>query len=282
MRCLAKVREERWNDMDQFLLALKEAMGGPTSSSGQIAAMTGEWDAMKSGVMSLANTTGSGPAVKVAMGTPAYGVTPLSISSAPAPAPANSEAPRAPRSGAGMWIGALVVALGLAAGGYFLFGRPATAMPPGSTVATTDPTPPPDTGAEAPATTTGVGTSAIAPLPTTAPPTSVAPIRTVLVSLRSQPSGAMVTLGERTYGPTPTEVELTGDLAAEGAQLHFVFSRAGFRDMPMDMTVAGPTLDVNARMARIVHATATHEEGGEGGSGATGDTHVDGYRDSPY
>jgi hypothetical protein len=36
-------------------------------------------------------------------------------------------------------------------------------------------------------------------------------------------------------------------------------------------------------MVRVVHATTTHAEDGEGGGGgATGDTHVDGYRDSPY
>ena len=64
------------------------------------------------------------------------------------------------------------------------------------------------------------------------------------------------------------------------ATLHFVFSHPGFRDMPMDATVSGATLDVNARMARIPRATTSHEETGEGT--ATGDTHVEGYRDSPY
>jgi serine/threonine-protein kinase len=266
MRCLAKVREERWNDMDQFLLALKEAIGGPTSSSGQIAAMTGEWDAMRSGVMSLAGSTGSGPAVKVAMGTPAYGLTPLSASSASVPAPApRSEAPPARGNGAAVWIGLGLLLLAVAAGGWLLFGGGETPAVATGDVAspTTDVAPPPSSA------TTTTGTS---------PPSASTAIPTVLVSLRSQPAGATVTLGDRTYGPTPTEVELTGDIAAEGATLHFVFSRPGFRDMPIDSTVAGGTLDVNARMVRIVRTTTTHEEGG----GAAGDTHVEGYRDSPY
>jgi serine/threonine-protein kinase len=277
MRCLAKVREERWNDMDQFLLALKEALGGPTSSSGQIAAMTGEWDAMKSGVMSLATSTGSGPAVRVAMGTPAHGVMPLGASSVPAPAPAVSEAPPAPRSNGVLYASVALMLLALAGGAYFVLGQPPTPPPPTTTLATsTDTTTtgtPPTTTTEAPPSSVATGT--------TAPPTPATEIHTVLVSLRSQPSGAMVALGDRTYGPTPTEVELTGDQADEGATLHFVFSHAGFRDMPMDTTVAGGTLDVNARMQRIVRATTSHEEESSGG-GATGETHVEGYRDSPY
>jgi len=247
-------------------------MGGPTSSSGQIAAMTGEWDAMKSGVMSLA-TTGTSPALQVATGTPAYGVTPLSASSSmPPPAPARlSEAPR-PRSNSTLWVGVAALFAIAAIGGYILFGReqpPPTSAPIASTV-----TPPPTTGTIAPPSTT-VGSEATAP-----PETTTAPTHAVLVSLRSQPSGATVAMGDRTFGPTPTQVELTGDQAADGESLHFVFSRPGFRDMPMDITVAGATLDVNARMVRSTRTTSAHPEstGGE----ASGDTHVEGYRDSPY
>jgi serine/threonine-protein kinase len=270
MRSLAKKREERWADMDAFLIALKDAVGGPITSSGQIAAMTGEWDAMKSGVMSLANTTGANKPIAVALGTPAQGISRPEI-----PAPVSIPPSLAPPRSNGGWYALLAVLLvaGLA-GGYVMLGRTQPASPPSiaplptTTLAT--PTLPPTSAAPDP---TSVGTSAPPPAPE---PT----IRTVLVTLRSQPSGATVALGERTYGPTPAEVELTGAQAEEGAQLHFVFSRAGFRDAPMDVTVAGPTLDVNARMARIQRA-ATASTSGEG-SGTTGDTHVDGYRDSPY
>jgi serine/threonine-protein kinase len=272
MRSLAKKREERWNDMDALLIALKDAMGGPITSSGQIAAMTGEWDAMKSGVMSLANTTGANKPIAVALGTPAYGITRQEIE-APVSVPPSLAPP--PRSNAGWYALAGVLLVAGAVGGYLLFGQPpppprASVAPlPTTTLATH--TPPPSSAPEP----TGVGTTA-------PPPTSEAPIRTVLVTLRSVPSGATVALGERTYGPTPAEVELTGSQAEEGAALHFVFTHGGFREMAMDMTVAGPTLDVNARMSRIQRATTTASTGDGEGGGATGDTHVDGYRDSPY
>ncbi len=275
MRCLAKVREERWNDMDQLLLALKEAMGGPTSSSGQIAAMTGEWDAMKSGVMSLATTTGSNPAVRVS-GTPANGI---STSSFPSPSPAVSETP--PARSSGLWIGVTALLLVGSVGGWYVFGRPPpSSTSPHTTIATAHTPPTTDTSATPPST-DAVGTTAhptIAPLPIPGTPAETR-IDTVLVSLRSSPPGAMVALGDRTYGPTPTEVELTGDQAAEGSALHFVFSHANFRDLPMDVTVSGGTLDVNARMARIIRSTGGHDE--PSGEGAA-DTRVEGYRDSPY
>ncbi len=282
MRCLAKVREERWNDMDQFLLALKEAMGSPTSSSGQIAAMTGEWDAMRSGVTSLAVTsTGSGPAVRVATGMPEPSVTPPGISPLPAiasapPARMSSAPPR--RSNTGMWI-AVVVLLCVAAVGAYVTSTQTAA--PATTVATTGTHAPPSTALPPPSTTVSSGTT----IETPTPPVPTTTIRTVLVSLRSQPQGAMVTLGDRSYGPTPTQVELTGDLAAEGATLHFVFSRAGFRDLPMDTTVAGDALDVNARMVRRPGGGGGggHDESsGTATTGGSGDTHVEGYRDSPY
>ncbi len=283
MRCLAKVRDERWADMDQLLLALKEAVAGTMSSSGQIAAMTGEWDAMRSGVLSLAppltTTTGSGPNVLAPSGT-----------SAP-PSAANSSIPAAPpvptsvappARGSGAWIAlagvfALVLAIGV---GWVLMGGGASAP-----VATTATRPPPSTTAQGalPAPPTGSATppesGIVQPPPETAAPETA--IRTVLVSLRSQPSGATVTLGDRTYGPTPTQVELTGALAEEGSQLHFVFARPGFRDLPMDATVSGATLELNARLVRAGRPTTAHEETGEETT-TTGDTHVEGYRDSPY
>ena len=273
MRSLAKKREERWADMDQFLLALKEADGAATTSSGQIAAMTGEWDAMKSGVMSLATTTGPNP-VAVAMGTPSSGLTRSQFEANASSAPPEAYT-SAPARGNGLWIGlAVVLLIAVLGGGAFVFapdlfgGAPTTPVPTTtSTTLATHPTPP-VTAAHAPHA-TGLGTSAPPPASTT--------IRSVLVTLRSAPSGATVTLGDRTYGPTPAEVELTGDLAAEGAPLHFVFSHAGFRDMPMDMNVAGSTLDVSARMARIVRTGAT-----TGSTSGTGESHVEGYRDSPY
>ncbi|MFO0686890.1 MAG: protein kinase [Sandaracinus sp.] len=281
MRCLAKVRDERWADMDQLLLALKEALGGAiSSSSGQIAAMTGEWDAQRSGVLSLAppltTSSASGPNMLATSSSGALSAAANSSIPAAPPLP-TSIAP--PARGNGAWMAlagvfALVLALG---GGWVLMGGASGPVPATTTSAppTTQGTLPPPTHGETPPT-------SVVAVPTTTTVTAPATeIRTVLVSLRSQPTGAMVTLGDRTFGPTPTEVELTGDQAAEGASLHFVFSRAGFRDLPMDATVSGGTLELNARLVRIPRATTAHEETG-GETTTTGDTHVEGYRDSPY
>ena len=283
MRCLAKVRDERWADMDQLLLALKEALGGGlSSSSGQIAAMTGEWDAQRSGVLSLAPplTTSSASGPNMLATSTSGAPSAAANSSIPAAPPLPTSIAPPPARGSGAWIAlagvfALVLVVG---GGWVLMGGAST---PAATTVTAPPTtttgtlPPPTTQPETPV------ASVVTPPATTAAPETA--IRTVLVSLRSQPSGATVTLGDRTYGPTPTQVELTGDQAAEGASLHFVFSRAGFRDLPMDATVSGGTLELNARLVRIARTTTPHEEtGGETTTTTTGDTHVDGYRDSPY
>src|SRR5690606_8822269 len=56
-------------------------------------------------------------------------------------------------------------------------------------------------------------------------------LRSVLVELDSRPPGAMVRIGESEYGPTPAQVELTGAQAEPGAELTFVFSMAGHREM---------------------------------------------------
>jgi serine/threonine-protein kinase len=81
------------------------------------------------------------------------------------------------------------------------------------------------------------------------PPSSVAPVeaRTV-VSLRSTPSGATVNVGESEYGPTPTDVEWTGDDAAPGREVTFVFHLAGHRDYSVVRTIHGDTLDVSATL----------------------------------
>jgi len=55
--------------------------------------------------------------------------------------------------------------------------------------------------------------------------------------------------------------------------------------LPMDTTVAGDALDVNARMVRRPGGGGGggHDESsGTATTGGSGDTHVEGYRDSPY
>jgi eukaryotic-like serine/threonine-protein kinase len=69
---------------------------------------------------------------------------------------------------------------------------------------------------------------------------------TVLVSLRSTPPGAIVVVGDKEYGPTPTQVEWTGDEAALGREITFRFQRKGFRDLTVTRQIRGNTLEIDA------------------------------------
>jgi len=68
----------------------------------------------------------------------------------------------------------------------------------------------------------------------------------VLVSLRSTPPGAMVAVGEREYGPTPTQVEWTGEDATLGREVTFRFQRKGYRDLTVTRQIRGGALEVDA------------------------------------
>jgi hypothetical protein len=50
----------------------------------------------------------------------------------------------------------------------------------------------------------------------------------VVVTLRSTPPGATVQVGDRSYGPTPVHIVLSGDNAVIGRPLEFHFSREGY------------------------------------------------------
>ncbi len=89
--------------------------------------------------------------------------------------------------------------------------------------------------------------------PKTAPPPVVAPTpaavaatvqSSVLVSLRTQPPGAMVYVGEKEYGPTPTQVEWTGEEAAIGREVTLRFVRKGFQEMTVTRQIHGPLLEI--------------------------------------
>lgn len=69
---------------------------------------------------------------------------------------------------------------------------------------------------------------------------------TVLVSLKSTPPGAMVIVGEREYGPTPTQVEWTGPEAQLGREVTFRFERTGYRDLTVTRQIRGDRLEVEA------------------------------------
>jgi hypothetical protein len=80
----------------------------------------------------------------------------------------------------------------------------------------------------------------------------------VLVSLRSTPPGAMVAVGEREYGPTPTQVEWTGVDATLGREVTFRFQRKGYRDLTVTRQIRSGALDVDAPpMDPVVEAAPT-------------------------
>jgi hypothetical protein len=106
----------------------------------------------------------------------------------------------------------------------------------------------------------------------------------VIVALRTTPPGAIASLGDRELGPTPAEVELTGELAEPGHVLEITFRRPGFRDTTVSGTVEGARLEIETRMTRIPRPSSAGS-GGESeteSEGADRDIHVEGYRDSPY
>jgi eukaryotic-like serine/threonine-protein kinase len=80
----------------------------------------------------------------------------------------------------------------------------------------------------------------------TTSPTSTPPGNSVLVSLRSTPPGAIVVVGDKEYGPTPTQVEWTGEEAALGREITFRFQRKGFRDLTVTRQIRGSSLEIDA------------------------------------
>ncbi len=276
-RCLAKKREERFDDMDQLLAALKTVAGEMASAelglsgdhhfgtpvSGVHALSSDPMRTTSSGSISAPTITGSGPSGTVSvsgpMGEPVVG----------------GESRGSIR---GLTIGIGVVAVLLAGGiGVALldpFGHPAqptTTAPPVVQ--------PPIAAQPQPSVETEPAVEAQHAAP------EQATIRAVLVELDSTPPGATVHIGEQEYGPTPAQVELTGAQAEPGSELTFVFTAAGHRDMTVTRTVpAQGTLEVSAHMRRVWHAPSRGGGGGGEQQHATPQESVTpaGYRESPY
>ena len=80
---------------------------------------------------------------------------------------------------------------------------------------------------------------------------SAANSSSVMVSLRSTPSGAAVEVEGRRYGPTPADVEWTAGLATPGREVTLRFHKDGFRDFTVTRTVSGDHLEVNATLDPI-------------------------------
>jgi hypothetical protein len=68
----------------------------------------------------------------------------------------------------------------------------------------------------------------------------------VVVTLRSTPPGATVTVGENSYGPTPLHIVLSGDEAVIGRAIEFHFSRAGYLPHTVQRRIDGQKIVVDS------------------------------------
>jgi hypothetical protein len=59
---------------------------------------------------------------------------------------------------------------------------------------------------------------------------------------------------EREYGPTPADIEWSGEDATRGRQVTFVFRLDGYRDYSVTRVITGDRLDIDAEMEPIERA----------------------------
>jgi eukaryotic-like serine/threonine-protein kinase len=282
-KCMAKSADARYASMEDLLTALKQA-------SGVAQTMTGEYRAVDladlsrsvelplppasvqlrgdflsgGGKPSMTTLDHSVLGALSAFGTPANGQTLVGQTTSGHTLAANTLIDHtlphgvlaaAAKNNRPVVFGALALVAALAIGGGLLFsGDPHGKSAQGSTAKAEQPSAPPSgTGASALATT--APTAQPAPAPT-------APQTTLLVSLRSTPAGAMVWVNGKEYGPTPTQVEWTGEEAALGREVTFRFQRRGFRDLTVTRQVRSPQLEIDAPpMDPVVAETVTRPHG---------------------
>jgi hypothetical protein len=255
MRCLSKHPEQRPASMDEVILGLKQASGGPVLVSGQfplsgevrLGSQTSRFGTPSqpfvAGTHPLARATPSGGFTASGM-TPGHPSTlhvpqgtPIGISvpsQFPQPTPASSN-----------WLPKVAVlgALAIAAGFLALKfverdGRAEAASAP-------------KMGVSAPAVLAAEPTVEPAPEPQAGPAEAPAPQPArVLVRLTSTPSGAMVTVGDKEYGPTPADIEWWGEDAEEGREVTFVFHMSGHEDASQTRVIRGGELAVDAMLPR--------------------------------
>ena len=82
-------------------------------------------------------------------------------------------------------------------------------------------------------------------------PSTLASAARCTVSLTSDPPGAEVFVGDRSYGVTPSSVEWVGEQAEHGREVTFRFVLHGHRDLSITRTILGPRLSVDANLRRI-------------------------------
>ncbi len=272
MRSLAKDMEVRYRSMNDLILALKQASGllGAPMSASQSISISGEYE---TGGMMLGTPSAGMPHL---VGTPSGGIA-TSLDQA-----LDVEVEGENEGNGKKWILAAVAVAVIGAGVYFVTRGQDVAPAPAVAETTTADTeqPPPAEEPESPE-------AAAATTPTEAPPeveeAQAAPAR-CNVTITSNPTGAEVFVGDRSYGSTPARIVWVGEAAEVGREVTFRFERSGYRSESVTRTVEGETLNVEADLRRRFVP-----RGMRGGSAASMDEDDPGftnsgsnYRDNPY
>jgi len=213
-KCLAKEPDDRWSNVDEILVALKQFSDADASLPGDARLLAASG--------TRASSFAVGEAVRLG-GAPENGNGGELADKRVAPRPF-AQAAHASASSAPLFLALIFILTGI--GGFIALTHSSEsepgareALPSSQPVASSE-------GARA----------------------SEAPLdaRTVLVSLRSTPPGAMVVVGDKQYGPTPTEVELSGQEAEAGREVTFRFRRTGYRALTISRRIRGARLSVEA------------------------------------
>jgi hypothetical protein len=246
--------------MDEVILMLKQATGGPTLHSGAFP-LSGEirLGGTQAGVTGPGRLVGT-PSQPFVAGTHPLVATPsagFSVSGsrsnmmpvgsqgfavpqgAPMPTPS-----QAPQPAASSWfprvavIGALAIAGGFLALRFSEHQQGVTAAPPGVV--------------EPKATTPGTPSAATPGAQGATPGGTVAEATQahVFVRLTSNPSGARVLVDGKPYGPTPADIELWGEIAEKGKEVTFLFEKEGFESVSVQRRIVDEKFSVDAALSR--------------------------------
>jgi eukaryotic-like serine/threonine-protein kinase len=257
-KCMAKSVEARYASMEEVLTAIKQVSGMTQTMSGELritdladlsrsvelplspngVAVRGDF--ASGGHASITHIDSSLFGTVSRGGTPANGQNVMDSTLA-------RDALLTQKKNKLLTIGAGALALAALIGGFVALRPSSTTPATGALVKakSSEPSAPLPAPAPVPTQAPSAAAPALAATSAPAPPATPAPAL-VVVSLRSTPAGAMVAVGDREYGPTPTQVEWTGEEATLGREVTFRFMRKGFRDLTVTRQIRGSQLEIDA------------------------------------
>jgi len=289
-RCMAKGLDERYASMDEVLVALKQASGLSATLSGEYRLGQGELANVQLEQAYSPGSSGAQISSEMLSGGTPSGRGQVPYASGQMPSLAAPVQPK--RNNTPLLLGAIATLA--IVGGFLVMGeaKPSADSPTvqAEPVAGVDN---PSAGSE-PAAVAPIGVEPSAPSAVAAqqPAPAAQPVQatTVLVSLRSTPPGAMVVVGGKEYGPTPTQVEWTGAEAVFGREVTFRFQRKGYRDLTVTRQIRNDRLEVEAPPMDPIPVRRPTREDRPSASPATPKpaaptttvTPVKGYKSEPY